>query len=65
MRQAGHHGVPWTVHDLRRGLTMLGCPRVVRDRILNHVDSSVAAIYDQHRYDAEARVWLQKWGGSS
>jgi len=32
----------------------------VQDRILNHVDSSVSAIYDQHRYDAEARDWLQK-----
>lgn len=57
--------VPWTVHDLRRtvatGLAKLGCPRVVQDRILNHVDSSVSAIYDQHRYDAEARTWLQKW----
>jgi hypothetical protein len=21
----------------------------------------VAAIYDQYRYDAEARAWLQKW----
>ena len=57
--------VPWTVHDLRRtvatGLAKLGCPRVVQDRILNHVDSSVAAIYDRHTYDAEARAWLQKW----
>lgn len=57
--------VPWTVHDLRRtvatGLARLGCPRVVQDRILNHVDSSVAAIYDRHTYDAEARAWLQKW----
>lgn len=57
--------VPWTVHDLRRtvatGLAKLGCPRVVQDRILNHVDSSVAAIYDRHRYDDEARTWLQKW----
>jgi len=57
--------VAWTVHDLRRtvatGLARLGCPRVVQDRILNHVDSSVSAIYDRHRYDAEARVWLQKW----
>lgn len=24
-------------------------------------DSSVSAIYDQHRYAAEARDWLQKW----
>ena len=57
--------VPWTVHDLRRtvatGLAKLGCPRVVQDRILNHVDSSVSAIYDRHHYDAEARTWLQKW----
>jgi integrase len=57
--------VPWTVHDRRRtvatGLAKLGCPRVVQDRILNHVDTSVAAIYDQHRYDSEARAWLQKW----
>ncbi|OGA53113.1 MAG: hypothetical protein A3G25_16725 [Betaproteobacteria bacterium RIFCSPLOWO2_12_FULL_63_13] len=43
------------------GLAKLGCPRVVQDRILNHVDGSVSAIYDRHRYDAEARVWLRKW----
>lgn len=57
--------LPWTVHDVRRmvatGLTKLGCPRVVQDRILNHVEGSVSAIYDRHRYDGEARVWLQKW----
>lgn len=57
--------VSWTVHDLRRtvatGLAKLGCPRVVQDRILNHVDTSVSAIYDRHHYDAEARIWLQKW----
>lgn len=35
----------------------------MQDRILNHIDHSVSAIYDQHRYDAEARVWLQKWAG--
>ena len=57
--------VPWTVHDLRRtvatGLAKLGCPRVVQDRILNHMDSSVSVIYDRHHYDAEAWAWLQKW----
>jgi integrase len=55
----------WTVHDLRRttltGLARLGCPRVVQDRIANHVDRSVAAIYDVHSYDDEARAWLGKW----
>jgi len=71
-RQVDHMGraqdpveVGWTVHDLRRtvatGLAKLGCPRVVQDRILNHVDQSVAAIYDTHRYDGEARDWLQRW----
>ncbi|MDR5743285.1 tyrosine-type recombinase/integrase [Caballeronia sp. LZ029] len=57
--------VSWTTHDLRRsaatGLARLGCPRVVQDRILNHVDGSVSAIYDQHRYDDEAREYLQRW----
>ena len=33
----------------------------MQDRILNHVDGSVSAIYDRHRYDAEARVWLDRW----
>jgi integrase len=55
----------WTTHDLRRsaatGLARLGCPRVVQDRILNHTDGSIAAIYDRHAYDGEAREWLQKW----
>lgn len=37
------------------------CSRVVQDRILSHVDTSVRAIYDQQRYDAEARTWLQQW----
>lgn len=55
----------WTVHDLRRsaltGLARLGCPRVVQDRIANHVDRGIAAIYDVHSYDEEARAWLQAW----
>ena len=58
--------MPWTVHDLRRtvatGLARLGCPRVVQDRILNHVDNSVAAIYDRHSYDTEKRNALERWG---
>lgn len=43
------------------GLAKLGCTRVVQDRILNHVDGSVSAIYDRHRFDAGTRVWLEKW----
>lgn len=56
---------PWTVHDLRRsaltGLSRMGCPRTVQDRVSNHYDASVGAIYDQHNFDVEARQWLQKW----
>lgn len=55
----------WTSHDLRRtvgtGLARLGCSRVIQDRILNHVDSSVSGIYDRHSYDNESREWWQKW----
>jgi integrase len=55
----------WTVHDLRRsaltGLARLGCSRQIQNRIANHSDSSIAAIYDKHSYDAEARIWLQQW----
>ena len=55
----------FTPHDLRRtvgtGLAKLGCSRVVQDRILNHVDSSVSGIYDRHSYDSEAKEWWQRW----
>lgn len=55
----------WTSHDLRRsvgtGLARLGCSRVVQDRILNHVDSSISGIYDRHSYDAESKDWWQRW----
>jgi integrase len=46
---------PFTPHDLRRTCaTMLGGVGVSRfdqDRVLNHSDSTVSAVYDRHRYD--------------
>lgn len=45
---------------MNRYSLLFGCPRVVQDRILNHVDSSVSAMYDVYRYNAEARDRLQK-----
>ena len=33
----------------------------MQDRIANHFDATVAAIYDVHSYDEEARAWLQRW----
>lgn len=65
-RHRGNSGLAhWTSHDLRRsvgtGLGRIHCPRVVQDRILNHVDTSIAGIYDRHGYDDEARKWWQIW----
>lgn len=53
-------------HDLRRtvetGLARLGIGKEVRDRVLNHVDSSVGGqYYNRHDYDAETREALQRW----
>jgi hypothetical protein len=33
----------------------------VQDRIANHADRAIAAIYDLHSYDNEAQTWLQSW----
>jgi integrase len=57
---------PFTPHDFRRTLTTWlarqGCTLEVRDRIFNHVPQGVdREHYNQHRYDAEARDWLQRW----
>ncbi|MDZ7841522.1 MAG: tyrosine-type recombinase/integrase [Gammaproteobacteria bacterium] len=65
-KERGHSGLAhFTGHDLRRsagtGLARLGCPRVVQDRILNHADTSIGAIYDRYTYDREAKDWWQRW----
>jgi integrase len=58
-----HHFSP---HDLRRtGATFIsgmGTSRLVVDKLLNHVDSSVTGRYDRHRYDKEKRKALLAWG---
>jgi len=54
-----------TPHDLRRTvateLAALGFSRTIQDRILNHKDASVSAVYDRWTYDAEKREALQAW----
>jgi hypothetical protein len=54
-----------TPHDLRRTaasmMTAGGIPRLYVDRLLNHVDSSVGAIYDRHDYMAEKRHAAVTW----
>ncbi len=54
-----------TPHDLRRtaasNMAALGINRLVIGKILNHVETSVTAIYDRHGYDAEKRHALDAW----
>lgn len=55
----------WSPHDLRRtvrtGLSRIGCPSEVAEAILGHARSGIQGTYDLHRYEAECRVWLQRW----
>jgi integrase len=53
------------LHDIRRSvasnLTALGVPRLTVSKLLNHVETSITAVYDRHSYDAEKRVALVRW----
>lgn len=55
----------WTPHDLRRtvrtGLSRLGCPSEVAEAVLGHSRKGIEGTYDLYRYEAECKVWLQKW----
>jgi integrase len=55
----------FTAHDLRRTAAIrisgAGTSREVLRQILNHVDRSVTARYDRHRYDNEKRQALETW----
>jgi integrase len=59
-------GVEFRPHDLRRTAASLmtgsGTSRVVVQKILNHVETGVTAVYDRHSYDHEKRAALQAWG---
>lgn len=65
-RNLDHFGIPkFTPHDLRRtGSTQLAAfkvPRFDRDRILNHTDQTIGAVYDIHEYQDEKRAALNLW----
>jgi len=55
----------FTIHDLRRTVaTNLGEMAVNRlhiEKILNHSDRSVTAVYDRHTYDKEKKEALDLW----
>jgi integrase len=52
-------------HDLRRtavtGMAALRIPWEVRERVVNHTLGRLEKIYNQHDYDDEKRLALQKW----
>lgn len=52
-------------HDLRRTaaslMTGMGIPRLTVQKILNHVEPGVTAVYDRHSYDREKREALEAW----
>jgi integrase len=56
---------PWTIHDLRRTATTtlgrLGVARFIQQRILNHADRGVTAVYDRYSYLPEKRAALDRW----
>ena len=55
----------FTLHDLRRtcrtGLARLKVEPHVAERVLNHIQSGVAGVYDRHEYVDEKRTALEKW----
>jgi integrase len=55
----------FTAHDLRRTaaslMTGMGIPRLTVQKILNHVEPGVTAVYDRHSYDKEKREALEAW----
>lgn len=66
LRRCTFDGIePFVPHDLRRSgashMTSIGISRLVVSKILNHVESSVTAIYDRHSYDAEKQNALETW----
>jgi len=64
-RIAARADVDFVPHDLRRtastSMTSFGVNRLVVQKILNHKEPGVTAIYDRHSYDAEKRQALERW----
>jgi len=56
---------PRFTHDLRRTMATsvagIGFTGELIGKVLNHVDRSVTAIYNQHHYDREKQQALEAW----
>ncbi|PHI31564.1 site-specific integrase [Budvicia aquatica] len=46
---------------VRTGLSRLGCSSEVAEAILGHSHKGIEGTYNLHGYEAEYKVWLQKW----
>jgi integrase len=55
----------WSWHDLRRtfatGLGRLKVPRFIIDKVLNHADRSMTAIYERHEFFEEKLEAVTRW----
>jgi integrase len=55
----------FTPHDFRRtvatGLSVLGFPRLIVQKVINHTDTSATAVYDRYNYEKEKREALTNW----
>jgi integrase len=67
-RIAAREGKPldhWTRHDLRRtmrtGLGKCTVPPHIAERVINHVQGGVEAVYDRYTYDREIKTALGIW----
>jgi integrase len=61
-----HFGIDrFSTHDLRRTaatqMAETGVSRFIIEKVLNHTDQKVTAIYDHYGYDAEKKKALLKW----
>jgi integrase len=58
-------GIDFRGHDLRRTaatqMTSMGIPRFTVQKILNHAEPGVTAVYDRYGYDKEKREALEAW----
>ena len=55
----------YTCRNLRRTaashMTGIGISRLVVNKLLNHVERGITAVYDRHSYDSEKVAALAKW----
>jgi integrase len=56
----------WRIHDLRRtvrtGLSKLGVLPDISERVLNHTQKGLDAVYNRYQYLPERKAALEKWG---